>query len=116
MMSLVAARDLSYSESYGQCLDRGSSTAHIAQCNNEEYRYQDRLLNRYYREAMQRLAPAKQRELRAAQRLWIQYLKANCDFYANLSGGTMDILAEGSCWIDTTARRAQELRIIAEML
>jgi uncharacterized protein YecT (DUF1311 family) len=59
--------------------------------------------------AMQHLDPKHQRELKRVQRLWIQYRDAKCNFLSDLTGGTLDALSAGSCYIDTTALRAQEL-------
>jgi uncharacterized protein YecT (DUF1311 family) len=52
---------------------------------------------------------AKQREqLRAAQRLWIQYRDANCVYYG-LGEGTIARIDAGYCMLQMTQSRAQEL-------
>ena len=68
----------------------------------------DKRLNAAYRDALKE-APAAQREpLRKAQRLWLQYRDANCEYYA-LGEGSIARLNAGSCLFDLTKSRAQEL-------
>ena len=51
----------------------------------------------------------KQREqLRAAQRLWIQYRDANCLYY-DLGEGTIARIEAGECMRSMTEARAREL-------
>jgi uncharacterized protein YecT (DUF1311 family) len=54
-------------------------------------------------------AEGKQREqLRAAQRLWIQYRDANCLYY-DLGEGTIARIEAGYCMKELTQTRAVEL-------
>jgi uncharacterized protein YecT (DUF1311 family) len=106
-----------YSPTYRQCLDRsGWVTVAMSECNAQELRYQDRLLNSRYRALISGLNGKKRRELKEAQRLWIRYRDANCGFYNGLTGGTMDIVASGGCYVDMTARRAMELEAFLQLL
>ena len=70
----------------------------------------DKRLNAAYREALaDKETPAAQREqLRKAQRLWLQYRDANCDYYAK-GEGSISRLNAGSCLFDMTKSRAKEL-------
>jgi len=106
-----------YSGNYQQCLDRsGGVTAAMSECNAQELRYQDGLLNSRYRALISGLNGKKRRELKEAQRLWIRYRDANCGFYNGLTGGTMDIVVSGGCLVDMTARRAMELEAFLQLL
>ena len=109
--------EIVYSPGYDQCLDKsGGITVNIRECNARELKYQDALLNRYYRQAMNRLSGKQRQELRDAQRAWIRYRDANCQLYYGLTGGTIDILNGSSCYVDMTARRARELYQLIQML
>jgi uncharacterized protein YecT (DUF1311 family) len=44
-----------------------------------------------------------------AQRSWIKYKEANCNFYADPDGGTMAILNSNDCFMSSTASRAKEI-------
>jgi uncharacterized protein YecT (DUF1311 family) len=106
----AVATEPSYSPTYQHCLDSsGGVTTAMRECNAQELRYQDGLLNRHYKALMSHLSPAKKAELKKTQRLWIKYRDANCGFYAGLTGGTMDIINAGGCHVEMTARRAEEL-------
>ncbi|MBZ0149205.1 MAG: lysozyme inhibitor LprI family protein [Pseudorhodoplanes sp.] len=68
----------------------------------------DKRLNEAYRETLKE-GPREQREqLRKAQRLWLQYRDANCDYYGLSEGSIARVLA-ASCLFDMTKARAKEL-------
>ncbi len=111
LLTTYSLNAIEYSSSYQNCLDNsGGSTSYMVKCNKQELKYQDKLLNKYYKQLMKSLPVAKQKELKSTQRLWIKYRDANCGFYANLTGGTMDILSSSGCMVDMTAQRAEELK------
>jgi uncharacterized protein YecT (DUF1311 family) len=85
-------------------------TADLVKCLNDATAKWDKRLNEAYQEAVNdKEAPAKQREqLRKAQRLWVQYRDANCDYYA-LGEGTIARVNAASCLFDMTKARAKEL-------
>ena len=113
----VVASEPGYSSGYQHCLDNSDGvTTAMRECNVQELRYQDGLLNRNYKVLMSRLSPVKKEELKRAQRLWIKYRNANCAFYVGLTGGTMDIVNIGSCHVEMTARRVEELNIFLALL
>ncbi len=99
-----------HNSGYQACVDNsGGVTSRLVACNQAELQYQEILLNSTYQKTMQRLDPKHQRELKRVQQLWIQYRDAKCAFLSDLTGGTLDILNTGSCYIDTTVLRIQEL-------
>ena len=104
------------SRQYQQCTDSGGSTVEMRKCNDDELRRQDYRLNNNYKKAMAVLDSRHRNELRKVQRLWIKYRDAKCNFLFGLTGGTMDLLAGGSCYVDMTAQRADELKDIADMM
>lgn len=88
----------------------------MLECDAKEVKIQDIKLNKAYKDAIKVLEPKKQAELKNAQRLWISFRKAKCDFYYGLTGGTMDSIDVSSCFVQMTADRAQEIKGFAEPL
>ena len=68
----------------------------------------DKRLNEAYRETLKE-GPREQREqLRKAQRLWLQFRDANCDYYGLSEGSIARVLA-ATCLFNMTKARAKEL-------
>ncbi len=103
--------------SYQKCMDTSDGSTHqFRKCNSDELDYQDRLLNKYYKQAMQKLAESEKSKLRKAQRAWIKYRDANCDVEsAPMRGGTGERVLYGGCLVDMTTKRASELRGIRDV-
>ena len=82
----------------------------MVRCLAETTEKWDKRLNAAYREALNdKETPKEQREqLRKAQRLWLQFRDANCEYYA-LGEGSISRLNAGSCLLDMTKARAKEL-------
>lgn len=98
------------SASYAACMDQsGGVTVEIHACISAEHARQDQQLNRDYKALMAELTPARKKQLQTAQRLWLQYRDANCQFYADPDGGTAAGVAAADCVLQMTASRAQEL-------
>ncbi|MES2819271.1 MAG: lysozyme inhibitor LprI family protein [Pseudomonadota bacterium] len=108
------AEDDGYTAAYAPCMDAAVSTQDIVECTDEETLKQDGRLNRGYKAALQGFSDEQQPRLRDAQRLWVKYRDANCELYANLTGGTIDLINSASCVLDMTKTRAAELEQLAE--
>lgn len=105
---MTLAEDL-YTGRYSNCMDTsGGITVNMMDCIGEEIKTQDARLNGAYQKLRNSISDERQQELLAAQRLWIQYRDANCQFYAT-AGGTLAIVASNECVLRETAHRAQEL-------
>ncbi len=118
LMSLPAimVAEIHLSPQYESCMDKsGGVTLAMRICNGDELEYQDKLLNKNYKHAMKALDAKHRDELKKVQRLWMKYRDAKCDFLFTLTGGTMDLLIGGSCYIEMTAQRADELEDIVTM-
>lgn len=112
---LLYASELS--NQHKQCMDNsGGVTINMRECNGDELKRQDKRLNKAYKEAMKVLDAKHTDELKKVQRLWIKYRDAKCDFLFGLTGGTIDLLIGGSCYVDMTEKRAGELEDILIML
>jgi uncharacterized protein YecT (DUF1311 family) len=84
------------------------STYEMVQCLMAKTAAWDKKMTAAYQAALKD-ASAKQREqLRAAQRLWIQYRDANCLYY-DLGEGTIARIEAGECMRRMTESRAREL-------
>ena len=94
----------------------GGVTLEMRICNGNELKYQDKILNKNYKQAMKVLDTKHRAELKKVQRQWIKYRDAKCDFLFGLTGGTMDLLIGESCYVDMTAKRAEELKDIITMM
>ena len=109
--SLAAGK---YSKQYDTCMKgsdvvNGISSAMRA-CTSQEIKHQDKKLNSAYKALKKSLSKNRQKELLAAQRLWIKYRDANCGFYNDPNGGTMHRLFAQECFMDATRSRAVELK------
>ena len=84
------------------------STYQMVECLKEKTAQWDKRLNVAYQKALQDAVPAQRDQLRAAQRLWVQYRDANC-LYCGLGEGTIARLDAGECMRSMTEARAKEL-------
>ncbi len=89
------------------------STYEMVDCFKAKTAQWDKRMNAAYQGAL-KLAQSKQREqLRAAQRLWVQYRDANC-LYWDLGEGTIARIQTVDCMYRLTRTRAEELEGAAE--
>ncbi len=101
------------------CLDKpqNQTTHGMAGCVRREDLIWDSLLNDWYGMAGKALPKALRNELRKVQRAWIKWRDIKCGFErAKFEGGTMGIPISASCVMETTARRALELRGLVDEL
>ena len=116
ILPVITSAEMQTSPEYKSCMDKsGGVTLAMRICNGNELKYQDAILNKNYKQAMKVLDSKHRDELKKVQRLWIQYRDVKCDFLFGLTGGTMDLLIGGSCYIEMTSQRADELEDILTM-
>ena len=84
------------------------NTFQMVECLKVKTAQWDKRLNIAYQKAVQDAGSAQRDQLRAAQRLWIQYRDANCLYYG-LGEGTIARLDAGECMRSMTEARAKEL-------
>ena len=84
------------------------NTFQMVECLKGKTAQWDKRLNIAYQKAVQDAQPAQRDQLRAAQRLWVQYRDANCLYYG-LGEGTIARLDAGECMRSMTEARAKEL-------
>ena len=83
----------------------------IVECLKARTAQWDKRLNTAYHKAVQGVHPAKGDQLRAAQRLWIEYRDANCLYYGmgEITEWAIARLDAGECMRSMTEARAKEL-------
>jgi uncharacterized protein YecT (DUF1311 family) len=84
------------------------STAEMVECLKAQTAQWDKRMTIAYQQAMKNAADAQRDQLRAAQRLWIQYRDANCLYYG-MGEGTIARIDAGECMRRMTEARAREL-------
>lgn len=84
------------------------NTYQMVECLKAKTALRDKRLNVAYQKAVQEAQPAQRDQLRAAQRLWVQYRDANCLYYG-MGEGTIARLDAGECMRSMTEARAREL-------
>jgi len=89
----------------------GGNTFEMVECLKAQTARWDKRMTTAYQQALKDAVPAQPDQLRAAQRLWIQYRDANCLYYG-LGEGTIARIDAGECMRNMTQARAKELEDI----
>jgi uncharacterized protein YecT (DUF1311 family) len=111
---VAAAGEPVLSKQYAACMDRsGANDWAMRDCIADETGRQDARLNKAYRALLAQTRAERKGALQTAQRLWVQFRDANCGFYYDPEGGTLDRLAANACVMNMTAERADELQKLA---
>jgi uncharacterized protein YecT (DUF1311 family) len=84
------------------------STFQMVECLKAKTAQWDKRMTTAYQQAMKDAAQQRREQLRAAQRLWIQYRDANCLYYG-MGEGTIARIDAGECMRNMTEARAREL-------
>lgn len=107
---LSTAYAVDFSKQYTFCMDKSEGiTSNMLNCMSDETKRQDERLNRAYKLLMSEQSPERKKQLQDAQRLWIKFRDANCNFYYDPDGGTMATVSGSSCFLEYTGYRAKEL-------
>lgn len=82
----------------------------INTCAGIEYQNADKRLNQVYQQLMPKLSAARRQKLILAQRAWINFRDANCEFErSQFEGGTMAPAAQVGCMAQLTKARTAQL-------
>jgi len=84
------------------------STFEMVDCLKAKTAQWDKRMTVAYQQAIKDAGQQQRDQLRAAQRLWIQYRDANCLYYG-MGEGTIARLDAGECMRSMTETRAKEL-------
>jgi uncharacterized protein YecT (DUF1311 family) len=86
------------------------STYEMVECLKAKTATWDGRLNTAYQQALKDASSHEQAsKLRAAQRLWLQFRQANCEYY-DAGEGTIARIDAGECMRSMTEARAKELQ------
>jgi uncharacterized protein YecT (DUF1311 family) len=108
LIAFIAFAEHAYAEEVNAESCDGS-TYEMVECLRAKTEQWDKQLNRAYQQALNDAeTPAQADQLRAAQRLWIQYRDANCRYY-DLGAGTIARIDAGECMRSMTEARTKEL-------
>ena len=103
MLAAVARAD-DESEPVKNC---DGNTFEIVECLKAQTAQWDKRMNLAYQKGLKDAGEKQREQLRAAQRLWIQYRDANCLYYG-LGEGTIARIDAGECMRNMTKARAEE--------
>ncbi|MBE9227355.1 lysozyme inhibitor LprI family protein [Phormidium sp. LEGE 05292] len=79
-------------------------------CAGIEYRNADKRLNQVYQQLMPKLSAARKQKFILAQRAWINFRDANCEFErSQFEGGTIAPAIQAGCLTQLTKTRTAQL-------
>ncbi|MEB3831554.1 lysozyme inhibitor LprI family protein [Phormidium sp. CCY1219] len=80
-------------------------------CAARNWQSADRELNQVYQTLTPNLSPSRRQKLVTAQRRWIEFRDAECEFYSSLIayGGSMQPMLRSGCMETLTEQRSSEL-------
>jgi uncharacterized protein YecT (DUF1311 family) len=110
-LALVSTAHAGDQEEAEQSCD--GNTYQMVECLKAKTAQWDKRLNAAYQKALEAAGNAQRDQLRAAQRLWVQYRDANCLYYG-MGEGTIARLDAGECMRSMTEARAKELEGIGQ--
>jgi hypothetical protein len=85
----------------------------MLECIDAETKRQDLRINKAYKTVMDQLTPERKKQLQQAQRAWITYRDANCQFYFDPDGGSLARVSANDCFMSATATRSKELEAMS---
>jgi uncharacterized protein YecT (DUF1311 family) len=91
--------------------DNANTQAEMNRCAGAELRRTDSRLNHAYDQLMKDLEPVRRAKLQKAERAWIAYRDAHCDYVGSESeGGSIQPLEIATCKTQLTKSRIVQLR------
>jgi len=114
MTQIASAEDIGLTKQFSTCMDKSNGvTANMLDCIGDETKRQDTRINKAYRSLMDQLSPERQKQLQTAQRAWLSFRDANCNFYADPDGGSLARVSASDCFMSATASRSKELELLS---
>jgi uncharacterized protein YecT (DUF1311 family) len=107
---LALAQDIGLTKQFSRCMETSNGvTINMIECIDAETKRQDLRINKAYKTLMDQLSPERKKQLQQAQRAWITYRDANCQFYFDPDGGSLARVSANNCFMSATATRSKEL-------
>jgi uncharacterized protein YecT (DUF1311 family) len=114
LSQFALAQDIGLTTQFSKCMESSNGvTINMLECIDAEAKRQDLRINKAYKIAMDQLSPERKKQLQQAQRAWINYRDANCQFYFDPEGGSLARVSANDCFMSATATRAKELEVIS---
>jgi uncharacterized protein YecT (DUF1311 family) len=114
LSQLAWAQDIGLTTQFSKCMESSNGvTINMLECIDAEAKRQDLRINKAYKIAMDQLSPERKKQLQQAQRAWITYRDANCQFYFDPDGGSLARVSANDCFMSATATRSQELEAMS---
>jgi len=111
MAHLAAALLLVHALTRADRCESPQTQAAMNVCAAEEFRRADAQLNAVYRKLTATLDADRRRKLQAAQRAWLAFRDAHCEFEASAyEGGSMQPMEYSTCATNVTKERIGHLR------
>jgi uncharacterized protein YecT (DUF1311 family) len=96
--------------SFAAPCDNAQSQGELNRCEALNFRAADAKLNAAYKKVVAGLDGSLKQKLVKAQRLWIQFRDANCDYErGGVDGGSATLMIYYGCLAQTTAARTKTL-------
>jgi uncharacterized protein YecT (DUF1311 family) len=107
---ILQATNEAYAELVNPCGQFISSDRSFDTCLQKAAADAERRMNEAYRQSLSMIAPSKKEALRETQRVWLQFLKANCAFVRLIAPPDARTQQYYDCLIRIATERAKELR------
>ena len=92
------------------CKSSNLSQADMDMCAGRDFTAADAKLNVLYKTMMAKYDAANQAKLKTAEKAWLTYRDAECDYETNgTAGGTINPMMDTMCRTDKTEARIKEL-------
>jgi uncharacterized protein YecT (DUF1311 family) len=92
------------------CSSQNLNQFDLDQCAGQDFRASDAKLNALYKSMMAKYDAPNQAKLKTAERAWLTYRDAECDYETNGSaGGTINPMMDTICRTTKTDARIKEL-------
>lgn len=111
----ASAHEAGASKLFSTCMDKsGGVTSSMVECIVTKNKLQDARLSKAYKALGAELPAARKTQLLEAQRAWIKFRDANCTFYFDPDGGSMERVSANDCVMRATTERARELEFLKQ--
>jgi uncharacterized protein YecT (DUF1311 family) len=108
---LLALIVFSSVSAFAKDCDDAISTVDMLNCNAENLASEDKRLNDVYKKLLAKEDKEGQKKLRAAQRAWITFRDAECEYDSDsMRGGSLQAVLYSGCLAEATKSRADVLQ------
>jgi uncharacterized protein YecT (DUF1311 family) len=107
---LLLACTVAHADEKLNCKSQDLTQMELGQCAGRDFTAADARLNALYKTMMSKYDTANQAKLKAAEKAWLAYRDAECDYETNgTAGGTINSMEDTICRTNKTQARIKEL-------